>query len=127
MWCVFKNCSMLKYPSQLWKFSPKSCFLFSEFLCQEEGGVLYDYILKWNNSFNHNNLYNPSYNQITLFLVIYMFPGKISYSIFLESCIGNNNNKKSMKWGSNWLMKLQCFSLVDNSSLSLYLMACKIG
>ena len=46
-------------------------------------------IIYWNkvNSFGHKNLYNPSYNQITLFLVIDMSPGKvcdISYSTFLE-------------------------------------------
>ena len=60
-------------------------------------------IIYWNeiNSFNHKNLYNPSYNQITLFLVIDMFPGKIcdiSYSAFREGYVSNNNNKESMKW-----------------------------
>ena len=60
-------------------------------------------IIHWNkiNSFNHKNLCNPSYNQIILFLVIDMFPGKIydiSYSTFLEDYISNNNNKESMKW-----------------------------
>ena len=51
------------------------------------------------NSFKHKNLYNRSYSQITLFLVIDMFPGNIcdiSYSKFLEGYI-SNNNKKSKK------------------------------
>ena len=60
-------------------------------------------IIYWNkvNSFNHENLYNPSCNQITLFVAVDMFPGKIfdiSYSTFLEQYISNNNNKKSMNW-----------------------------
>ena len=62
-------------------------------------------IIHWNkiNSFNHKNLCNPTCNQITLFLVNDMFPGKIrdtdiSYSTFLEGYISNNNNKESMKW-----------------------------
>ena len=60
-------------------------------------------IIHWNkiNSFNHKNLCNPSYNQITLFLVIDMFAGKIcdiSYSTFREGYISNTNNKESMKW-----------------------------
>ena len=60
-------------------------------------------IIHWKkiNSFNHKHLYNPSYNQITLFPVIDMLPGKIcdlSYSTFLEGYISNNNNKESMKW-----------------------------
>ena len=53
------------------------------------------------NSFNHKNLYNPSYNEIILFPVIEMFPGQIcdiSYSTFLEGYISKNNNKESMKW-----------------------------
>ena len=81
------------------------------------------------NLFNHKNLENPSYNQITLFLVTDMFPGdicNISYSTFLDGYISNNNNKKSMsesvtgRWNGN-------FFLIDNTSLSLYLMAYKIG
>ena len=60
-------------------------------------------IIHWNkvNSFNHKNLCNPIYNQITLFLVIDMFPGEIydiSYSTFRKSYISNNNDKESMKW-----------------------------
>ena len=66
---------------------------------QGEGVVFYNYILKKNKSI-HKNLYNPSYNQITLFLMINMFPGKISdisYSKFLEGYTSNNNHKKSTK------------------------------
>ena len=52
------------------------------------------------NSFNHKNLCNSSYNQSTLFLVIDVFPGKISdisYSTFWEGYISNNNDKESIK------------------------------
>ena len=130
LWCIFKNCGIPKYPSQLLKLNPKVIFYFQNFFTKGKG--VRSVIIYWNkiNSFNHKNLYNPSYHQIILFLVIDMFPGKIchiSYSTFLEGYISNNINKKSMKWVWNWQMKLQCFSLMDNTSLSLYLMACKIG
>ena len=81
LWCLFKNCGIPKYPSQLLKLSPKSHFLFSEFLCKGEGGR--SVIIYWNkiNSFSHKNLYNRSYKLID------MSPGKvcdIRYSTFLE-------------------------------------------
>ena len=126
---IFKNCGLPNYTTQLLRLSPKTHFLFSEFLCQGEGVEFYNYILK-KNKFIHKNLYNPSYNQITLFLIVNMFPGKISdisYSKFLEGYISNNNHTKSSKWVYNWLMKWHSFSLMDNTSLSFYLMTCKTG
>ena len=128
MWCIFKNCGIPKYPSQLLKLSPKSHFIFSDFLCQGQWGAYM--IIYWNkiNSFNHKHLYNPSYSQATLFLVTDIFPGEIydiSYSIFLKGYISNTNSKKFMKWVCNWQMKWQCFFLMSNTSLSLYLMTCK--
>ena len=126
---IFKNCGLPNYTTQLLKLSPKTHFLFSEFLCQGEGVEFYNYILK-KNKFIHKNLYNPSYNQITLFLIVNMFPGKISdisYSKFLEGYISNNNHTKSSKWVYNWPMKWHSFSLMDNTSLSFYLMTCKTG
>ena len=129
MWRIFKNCVIPNYHSQLLKLRPKCNFLFSEFFCQGEG--VHSIIIYWNkiNSFKHKNLYNRSYSQITLFQVIDMFPGNIcdiSYSKFLEGYI-SNNNKKSKKWVYNWQMKWQLFYLMDNTPLSFYLMACKIG